>query len=46
MGKKWEQWQMLGSKFTADSDCSHELKRGLLLERKAMTNLDSVETSL
>ena len=31
----------LGSKITADSDCSHELKRHLLLERKAMTNLDS-----
>ena len=32
----------LGSKMTADSDCSHELKRCLLLGRKAMTNLDSV----
>ena len=31
-----------GSKVTADGDCSHELKRCLLLERKAMTNLDSV----
>ena len=31
----------LGSKITADSDCSHEIKRCLLLERKAMTNLDS-----
>ena len=31
-----------GSKITADSDCSHELKRRLLLERKAMTNLDSI----
>ena len=32
----------LGSKVTADSDCSHEIKRVLLLERKAMSNLDSV----
>ena len=32
----------LGSKITADSDCSHEIKRRLLLERKAMTNLDSI----
>ena len=32
----------LGSKITADSDCSHEIKRCLLLGRKAMTNLDSV----
>ena len=32
----------LGSKITVDSDCSHEIKRCLLLERKAMTNLDSV----
>ena len=31
----------LGSKITADDDCSHEIKRGLLLGRKAMTNLDS-----
>jgi len=31
-----------GSKITADGDCSHEIKRGLLLGRKAMTNLDSV----
>ena len=31
-----------GSKITADSDCSHEIKRRLLLERKAMTNLDSI----
>ena len=39
----------LGSKITADSDCSHEIKRCLLLGRKAMINLDSilkVETSL
>ena len=32
----------LGSKITADGDCSHEIKRDLLLGRKAMTNLDSV----
>ena len=32
----------LGSKITADSDCSHEFKRCLLLGRKAMTNLDSI----
>ena len=32
----------LGSKITVDSDCSHEIKRRLLLERKAMTNVDSV----
>ena len=31
-----------GSKITADGDCSHEIKRGLLLEGKAMTNLDSI----
>ena len=33
---------VLGSKITADGDCSHEIKRRLFLERKAMTNLDSV----
>ena len=32
----------LGSKITVDSDCSHEIRRHLLLGRKAMTNLDSV----
>ena len=32
----------LGSKFTADGDCSHEIKRCLLLGRKAMANLDSI----
>ena len=45
MGKQWKQWQtfiFLGSKITADGDCSHEIKRRLLLERKAMTNLDSI----
>ena len=33
----------LGSKITVDGDCSHEIRRRLLLGRKAMTNLDSVE---
>ena len=32
----------LGTKITADGDCSHKIKRRLLLERKAMTNLDSI----
>ena len=32
----------LGSKITADGDCSHDIKRHLLLGRKAMTNLDSI----
>jgi len=32
----------LGSKITADGDCSHEIKRRLLLERKVMTNIDSI----
>ena len=32
----------LGSKITADDDCSHEIKRHLVLERKVMTNLDSI----
>ena len=44
-GKQWKQWQTLflgGSKITADGDCSHEIKRRLLLERKAMTNLDCI----
>ena len=33
---------LVGSKITADGDCSHEIKRCLLLGRKAMTNLDSI----
>ena len=33
---------LLGSKITADNDCSHEIKRRLLLGRKAMTKLDSI----
>ena len=35
----------LGSKITVDGDCSHEIKRHLLLGRKAMTNLDSIQKS-
>ena len=35
-------FMFLGSKITADGDCSHEMKRCLLLVRKAMTNLDSI----
>ena len=43
MGKQWKQWlTFLGSKITADGDCSHEIKRHLLLGRKVMTNLDSI----
>ena len=45
MGKQWKQCQTLfqgGSKITADGDCSHEIKRRLLLGRKVMTNLNSI----
>ena len=45
MRKQWKQWETLflgGSKITADGDCSHEIKRRLLLGRKAMTYLDSL----
>ena len=44
MEKQWKQWQtiFLGSKITADGDCSHEIKRHLLLAWKVMTNLDSI----
>ena len=44
MGKQWKQWQtiFLGSKITADGDCSHEIKRCLLLGRKALTNLERI----
>ena len=45
MGKQWKQCQtfiFLGSKITADGDCSHEIKRHLLPGSKVMTNLDSV----
>ena len=42
-GKQWKLTDfILGSKITSDGDCSHEIKRHLLLERKAMTNLDSL----
>ena len=48
MANRWETMEtvtvfiFLGSKITADGDYSHEIKRGLFLERKAMTNLDSI----
>ena len=48
MPNKWETVQTVtdfilgGSKITADGDCSHEIKRHLLLGRKVMTNLDSI----
>ena len=45
MGKQQKQWLTLfwgGSKITVDGDCSHEIKRRLLLGRKVMTNLDSI----
>ena len=49
MGKQWKQWQTLlllllffGSKITADGECSHEIRRCLLLGRKVLTNLDSI----
>ena len=44
MEKQWKEWEntFLGSKITADGDCSHEIKRCLLLGRTVMTNLDSV----
>ena len=44
-GKQWKQWQIfffLDSKITVDGDSSYEIKRFLLLGRKAMTNLDSI----
>ena len=47
-GKKVERvtdFIFLGSKITVDGDCSHEIKRHLLLERKAMTNLGSISKS-
>ena len=44
-GEQWKQWLadfiLGGSKITADGDCSHEIKRRLLLARKVMTNIDS-----
>ena len=48
MAKRWEtmeavtEYIFLGSKITVNSDCSHEIKRCMLLGRKIMTNLDSV----
>ena len=45
MGRQWKtvaDFIFLGSKTTADGDCRHEIKRRLLLGRKAMTNLDSI----
>ena len=44
MGKPWKQCQtiFLGSKLTADGDCSHKIKRRSLLGKKVMTNLDSI----
>ena len=45
MGKQWKQYQTFilgGSKVTADGDCSHEIKRRLLLGRKVMSSLDSI----
>ena len=44
MGKQWKHWKtiFLGSTITADSYCSHDIKRRLLLGRKAMINLDSI----
>ena len=48
MGNRWgnsgnsERLLFFGSKITADGDCSHEIKRRLLLGRKVMTNLDSI----
>ena len=41
-GETVADFTFLGSKITADSDCSHEIKRPLLLGRKVMTNLDSI----
>ena len=49
MGKKWKQWQILFSwapKITTDGDCSHEIKRCLLLERNIVTKLDSTLKSI
>ena len=44
MGNQWKQWETIfcGSKIIADGDCCHEIKRHLLLGKKAMTNLDSI----
>ena len=51
MANRWETGEtvadfiFLGSKITADGDCSHDIKRCLLLGRKVMTNLDSISKS-
>ena len=47
MWNQWKQWQtiFLGSKISADGDCSHEIKWHLLLGRKSMTSLDSILNS-
>ena len=42
MGKQCQTLFFCGSKITADGDCSHEIKKHLLLGRKVMTNLDSI----
>ena len=42
MGKQWQTLFLGGSKITADGDCSHAIKRHLLLGRKAITNLNSI----
>ena len=42
MGKQCQTLFFFGSKITADGDCSHEIKRHLLLGRKVMNNLDSI----
>ena len=50
MGNRWGnsgnnvRFILGGSKITADGDCSHEIKRGLLLGRKAMTNIDRIKS--
>ena len=48
MGKQWKQWLTLFWRFkiTLDGECSHEIKRCLLLGRKVMINLDSILTSI
>ena len=42
MGKEWQIFILGGFKITADGDCSHEIKRRLLLGRKVMTKLNSI----
>ena len=45
-GETVEDFMFLGSKITADGDCSHEIKRCLLLGRKVMTNVDNIFKSI